>query len=263
MSAVSAISGGALGAGVTTTFDYDDARLIGDDEHEGGLVHRVGTAAKGALPLVVYLHGVNEKGPLHRGLAAPGFDLRDTADGLFADGAIGPLLLAGPSQTRDAWTGRRLWQGFDIERFADAVDASLAGSSTASMGGAMMKVDRARVILVGHSGAGCNPTGGILARSSLRPSAIVALDTCMDAEFGRAFGEAADVAPLHVFFQSVLWPREIDAFRTAFTATLAAKPGRVGSVTKLDVPGAANPHDEIVPAALAKLLPTLVPPPAD
>lgn len=232
----------AFAAGSSTVFAYEDARYLQPGEKDGGLVHRTADAT-GALPLLVYLHGTNEKGPLHRGLGAPGFDLRKTIEPL----DVPPMLIAGPSMTRDAWTGSRLWPDFDLTAFVDAVDKALPSGVT---------VDRKRVVLAGHSGAGCNTSGGLLSRAGLSPLAILAIDTCLDADFGRAFGEAADRAPVHVFWQES-WPRDVAAFEAAFADTLQKDSARRGAVVKLEVPG-TNPHDDIVPLTIARMLPELL-----
>lgn len=233
----------ASAAGSSTVFPYEDARYLQPGEKDGGLVHRTNDAASGALPLLVYLHGTNEKGPLHRGLGASGFDLRRTIESV----DLPPLLIAGPSMTRDAWTGSRLWPDFDLTRFVDAVEKALPKG---------VSVDRARVVLAGHSGAGCNTSGGLLSRAGLSPLAILAIDTCLDADFGRAFGEAAQRAPVHVFWQES-WPRDVAGFEAAFADTLQKDSARRGTIERLDVPG-ANPHDDIVPLAIARMLPELL-----
>lgn len=230
----------AVAAGASSTFPFEDARYLQAGEKDSGLVHRTDTNAKGALPILVYLHGTNEKGPLHRGLGAPGFDLRKISN-------LAPMLLAGPSMTRDAWTGSRLWPDFDLTRFVETVDAALPDG---------VSVDRARVILAGHSGAGCNLKGGLLSPGGLAPRAILAIDTCLDADFGRAFGEATDRAPVHVFWQES-WMRDVPAFETAFNDALQQNVARRGTIARMNVPG-PNPHEDIVPLVVEQVLPGLL-----
>lgn len=238
-------------AATDLTFAYDDARLLQSDEHDGGLAH-FRTGGSGNVPLLVFLHGVNERGPLHRGLGAGGYDLRAIVDELADADAIEPPMVAGPSQTRDAWTGSKLWGDFDLDEFVAATEKAVG-----------VKVDRGRIILVGHSGAGCNPTGGLLAPlGTVKPLAIVPIDVCMDDRFGRLFGERAGVAPVHVLYQDALWPREFSAFKSALDATTAGDPARKATVTRYDAPG-ANSHEEIVRVGLRALLPVLLPPPDD
>lgn len=246
-----AASSASAARAADVTFPFDDERLLQPEEREGGLAH-VAPGAGSEAPLVVWLHGVNEKGPLHRGLGSPGFDLRAIVDELADASSIAPPIVAGPSQTRDAWTGSRLWSTFDLDAFVEEVEVATG-----------TKVDRGRVVLVGHSGAGCNPSGGLLSpMHEVKPLAILALDTCMDERFGKLLATAADVAPVHVVYQNAIWPREFDAFERVFKATLAEQPGRQGTFARVDAPG-ANPHDEVVPVALRRMLPKLLPPPAD
>lgn len=219
------------------TFPFEDSRWLRPGERHGGLVHvfddaqvldaTVSEATSTPAPLLVWLHGTNELGPLHRGLGAPGFDVR----------AFVPrsMMVAGPSQTREAASGSRLWIDFDLSAFVDAAERA-AGRA----------VDRARVTLAGHSGACCNATGGLLSPlGAVRPCAVIAIDGCLDARFGARFGELAEQAPVHVFYQQRVWPRDPAAFALAFA-------GR-GRFEELEVAG-EHPHEDIVPLALARAI---------
>lgn len=236
------LASSAVAAPRTTTFAYDDGRLLRDGEQEGGLVH-ADRNDKGDLPLVVFLHGVNESGPLHRGLGGA-FDVRPALDELRTNNGVAPFVLAGPSQTKEAWSGARMWSNFDLDAFVTAVSVQVP-------------IDTSRVILAGHSGAGCNAKGGIYApRGKIVPMAILALDTCMDAGFGKLLGDAAKTTAVHAFWQSSIWPRDVDAFRKA----IEQASGSPASITKLAATG-ANPHESIAALALKTTLPTLLPPP--
>jgi hypothetical protein len=245
--ALIAVATPAFASPRSTSFSFDDNRLLREGEKGGGLVH-YDPSDTGAIPLVVFLHGVNEAGPPHRGLGGA-FDLRTTVDDLISAGAVGALAIAGPSQTRDAWSGARLWSTFDLDSFVDATSAALGPGPT---------IDRSRVIVAGHSGAGCNAKGGLYApRGKIVPLAVLALDTCMDSSFGKLLGEAAKTSAVHVFWQSAIWPRDVDGFRTA----LEQVSGQPASITKLPSVG-INPHETVASLALQKILPTLVPPDA-
>jgi hypothetical protein len=229
----------------SVTFAFDDAKLLREGEKEGGLVHFDG-AHVGDLPLLVFLHGVNEGGPLHRGLGAS-FDLRVAVDELRKKAAIGPLAIAGPSQTRDAWSGARMWTSFDLDSFIAATEAAI---------GPKVTVDRSRVILAGHSGAGCNAKGGIYSpRGKIVPRTVLVLDACMDTSFGKLLGEIGKTSSVHVFWQAAIWPRDVDALRTAMEQAL----GTPASITKLPA-GGVNPHESVAGLALQAILPALVPP---
>lgn len=208
------------------TFAFEDERWLQPGEHDGGLAH-VFDEVVAPAPLLVWLHGTNEKGPLHRGLGAPGFDLRTFVPRT--------TIVAGPSQTREAASGSRLWIGFDLTAFVDAVERATG-----------VPIDRARVTLAGHSGAGCNATGGLLSRlGAVRPCAVIAIDGCLDARFGALFGALGEEVPVHVLHQQRVWPRDPRAFADAFA-------GR-GVLEELDVPG-DHPHEDIVPIALGRAL---------
>ncbi len=256
IAAASCVSAAALSAtesaraAVTITFPFEDERFLQPGEREGGLAWVPSTIAEEGAPLVVFLHGTNDKGPLHRWFGAPGIDLRKTFEELVVSGAIEAPIVAAPSQTKDAWTGSRLWSGFELAAFVDATARALPDGVT---------VDTNRIYLVGHSGAGCNPAGGLLGpRAGVSLRAIVAIDTCMDAKFGELLAGASDAAPVFVEWQPT-WTRELDAFQNAFADTLLKHKGRRGTITKHDLSG-DEAHDLIVPTALSRLLPQLLPP---
>jgi poly(3-hydroxybutyrate) depolymerase len=251
------VAGRAAAASRSVVFPFEDERYLQPAtkttpaEKNGGLAFVTDGAT--TAPLIVFLHGTNERGPLHRWFGAPGIDLRPFFDGLVARKKIAEAIVAAPSQTRDAWTGSRLWADFDLDAFVAATDAALPTG---------IAVDRARVIVVGHSGAGCNATGGLLGRhGAIEPIAIVAIDTCLDARFGALFGARAELAPVFVEWQPT-WSREPIAFEEAFAAALAERPGRRGTITKTVLPG-DDAHEAIVASSLARLLPGLIPPASD
>jgi len=246
LSIVAALTISTTASASDVTFAFDDARLLRENETEGGLVHTYGTGVE--APLVVFLHGVNDGGLVHRGLGAGTFDVRAIVDELIDEGLIEPPVLAGPSQTRDAWSGAKLWNGLDLGAFVDATERA---SGT--------KIDRARVILVGHSGAGCNTGGGLLGpMTSVRPLAIIALDPCMDERFARAWVSAADVSPIHIAYQDLIWPREYAAFKAVIDGTK----GKPIAITRHNAP-TANPHEEVVRLGLRAALPKWLPPPPE
>jgi hypothetical protein len=226
------------------TFAFDDARLLRDNEKESGLAHAYQAGQE--APLVVFLHGVNDGGLLHRGFGSGTFDVRTIIDELIDDDLIDPPIVAGPSQTRDAWSGAKMWNDFDLAAFVDATERA---SGT--------KIDRGRVILVGHSGSGCNPAGGLLSpMTNFKPMAIVALDTCMDERFGKLWLNAASISPVHIAYQDLIWPREFAAFKAVIDGT-KGKPITIG---RYNAP-TLNPHEEVVRLGLRSALPKWLPPP--
>lgn len=225
----------------TVYFHHQDEQLLLPNQEQGGAAFFSEKLSAGrAVPLIVFLHGTNEDGELHLWLGGGERDLRPVASELMRSRRAPPFVLASPSQTRGAAQPRTLWSSFDLSEFVQDVERATAGR---------IKVDRGKVVLAGHSGAGCNPTGGLAASptKAIKPAAIVSIDPCLDAELGAAFAQRPATLPLTVFWQSAVWPRSPDRFWAALTADKPAQ--RVDRMTKLAVSG-ATAHDAIVPLAL-------------
>jgi hypothetical protein len=201
------------GAESRVVFPYRDADFLSPGEVGGGIVVVPDPVMQGAsAPLVVLLHGVNLDQVLHMWFGTRGYpDVAALSAHAIASGASIPFILAAPSQTKGAASGRRMWQDFDLDDFVGAVGRAL---------GARAAIDRDAVYVIGHSGAGCNPDGGLLrvarAASMIVPRAILAIDTCMDEDSGPALGSAPESAKVVVRWQPEIWPRPLDRFRTTF-----------------------------------------------
>ena len=224
-------------AGTTVHFPFDDDRYLRADQHDGGTAYVPDSASAedGAVPIVVFLHGINPSGELHVWMEGD-HDLRPVVDTLTA-GGVEPFVLAAPSQTRDAGRGRSLWPDFDIDAFVAQTTAAVARH---------VDVDARRVYVVGHSGAGCNTSGGIVAAaqaSHARVRGVLAVDTCLDADSGGAFAPIPARVPVWVTWQDRTWPRDLDDFRGG----LGHAATRV-RIQLLDVRG-PHPHEAIVPRA--------------
>lgn len=101
----------------------------------------------GLHPLVIYLHGINGKGRhLYPALDDHKLHVGKLANQLIEDGKVTPLLIAAPSDFSDG-----PWGSFDLGKFVDAVEATIAP----------LRIDRDRVGVVGHSGAGGSPGRGL------------------------------------------------------------------------------------------------------
>jgi hypothetical protein len=254
--AVVATSSPAHADDLRIAFPFHDDVLLRDGQAGGGLTFVPEAVAEGhAAPLVVFLHGVNREATLHAWLGGRGVpDLTSVASTLAREGRAQPFIFAGPSETRDARAGVRMWRDFDLDELVDAVDASLEGRAV---------VARDKVIVAGHSGAACNPDGGLLRAASVPghvvPAAILAIDTCLDADAGRAFGAASPEVPVYVRWERVVWPRPLGLFLDTF-ATTAASTGRPSAFIEELTGFGKRPHDEIVERALNELLPKLLPP---
>ena len=141
--------------GTTIAFPYEQRRLLHSRNGSGGLAYVTsGELERGAaLPVVVFLHGMNADEQMHPWFSSPSGDLRAVVEPLVASGSVAPFILAAPTQTRFATGATVMWPRFDLADFLDATDRALDG---------LAHVDRGRVIVVGHSAAGCNVEGGIL-----------------------------------------------------------------------------------------------------
>jgi hypothetical protein len=248
-----AASSGPAPEETRATFPYHQADYLYPGEGPGGLAYVPREAPEGAaVPLVVFLHGVNTGPVVHPWLGSRGLpDLTTKVGDLVHKRSVRPFILAAPTQTRGAMAGKRMWDSFDLDEFVSAVDASL---------GHRAHVARDEVVVIGHSGAGCNPDGGIL-RVAVRPGrivpfAIVAIDTCLDEESGAALGSAGENTAIFVEWQQAIWPRSISLFMNAYHAS-ARVTGKEDPIVWVEKDLGANPHEEIVFRAFGELLPSL------
>lgn len=230
----------------TTTFPYRQRTLLYSRDPAGALAYVTSGAVDGAsLPVVVFLHGMNRDGVVHPWFGSPQGDLRAVVEPLVRAGKVAPLILAAPTHTRNATGAASMWPDFDLGDFLDATDAALAGSA---------RIDRSRVIVVGHSGAGCNPSGGLLGEGVLRarPFAVVAIDTCVEERVTPRLASLAETANVR-FYWHRSWRRPI--------AELAAACATCTIEEVVDLPPRSIPHVAMVPAVFRRALPELLPPP--
>lgn len=140
--------------GLTVDFPYRDRVLLKKGRARGGRVWVPSEAMNrgGVFPVVVLLHGVvtrYEHG-MHRLL--PRYqNLSRVAAAMIRSRRVEPVILAAPSQTKRATFSGTLWteQGFDLADFVRTVEQVLSARAPG------VQVDRARVSVFGHSGAGC------------------------------------------------------------------------------------------------------------
>lgn len=233
----------ARSEGLTRTFPYRQRRYLFSRDGRGGLAYVTSGARHGeVLPVVVFLHGMNPDGHVHPWLGATHRDLRGVVEPLVKAGRVAPFVLAAPTHTRYATGATVMWPGFDLGDFLDATQAALGDVAT---------LDRARVVLVGHSAAGCNPRGGLFTDrlGKTDPVAIVAVDTCLDDDLVERFSALASRTRVHALWQRG-WSRPFHELQSRCPTC---------SVRELTVPGGA-PHEDILPMALDDVLPTLLPP---
>lgn len=209
-------------------FSYRDGDLLNAGQTLGGRA-RVPAGLEGPAPLLVWLHGLNQTGTMHPGLSGKGaFDLREL---------VTDRIVAAPTQQKGAASSGTLWTKWSLDAFVDAVEDATG-----------VIVDRARVIVAGHSGAGCNLAAGIYAPSTIVPEAVLAVDTCFDPRYGAALGKLGERSRAFAYFQRATWQRDFAGFDKAFAGR-----GVFEEVTGL--PG--NPHETIVPVAVGRALSVL------
>lgn len=228
-------------------FPHQDQHLLYQYQKNGGAALLPNDVSpERPLPLVVFLHGTNPTAETHLWFGGGGKDLRPVAQRLMDSGDVAPFVFAAPSQTKNAGLARKVWQGFDLNRFVDDVIQATSGQVT---------IDRQRVILAGHSGAGCNPNGGLAtdfwSAGTPLPLALVAIDPCLDRTMGGAFARRPVDVPLLLWWQAAIWVREPVKFSAALGSN---KPeARIDRVREVP-PTGPNPHEAILPIALESAL---------
>lgn len=250
-----------------TTYDYaSDGAEAGHKERawlgRAFLHSSIATVTEKPAPILVFLHGMNTEQIKYRWMGGgQEGDVRRIVAELMEAGSIVPMIVAAPS-TIDPVTASNallLWPAFDLDAFLDRTATRLAGLAT---------IDRSRVILVGHSGAGCNPRGGLATalRAKTVPYADLVIDTCMATDFAKDLAHAPPATNVVVSWQSISWAdRLFDDFRHVWKRELKkADPPLAGVLRELDYqqPTQASPHDAMVALTLRRWLPRLAPPPA-
>jgi poly(3-hydroxybutyrate) depolymerase len=231
--------------GVTTRFAFEQTRYMRRRHGPGGTLY-VPKAAVGALPLVLFLHGLNAEERVAPHLDGGPDDLRPLLDRLSANRLARPFALAAPTHARFATGTKAMWPEFDIAAFVAAVRVAAPA----------LNVDTDNIVLVGYSGGGCNPTGGALA--NLGASAPIAhvrarvlIDTCLDVDTTPRLHMLAAQAPLLAYHQRN-WAQPWDALRLATTGT--------PNLHIVEVVGlGANPHQQILPIAFEAAMYALLP----
>lgn len=247
--------------GKTIDFAYDGADVKNPKAAYVGraFVHdRV--LARGAskkAPLVVFLHGLNKELIPHRWMGGGNEgDVRRIVVELVERGAIEPPILAGPgSVVPEAVSRGASFVAFDLDRFVELTRDALNGTAT---------IDEHRVVVAGHSGAGCSAKGGLASvpRARSAPLAVLAIDTCMPGALAEALGAAPPQTHVVVTWQTASWSREFEHFRRVFGASAKAHPAAEGTLRELDhLPARPRAHDATVAQTFDKWLPRILPPP--
>ena len=238
------ISASASRQARTTKFSFQHKRFMFSRQGPGSIAYlpRAATADK-PLPIVVFLHGLNVDEKENPEFDQTPLDLRVVADDLIAEGKVRPFILAAPTHSRYARGTRVMWHDFDLQAFIASTEEALAGRA---------HVDRDNVILVGHSGGGCNPTGGLLA-PNVKLRAALAIDTCLDEKTMPALLAVADKTNVFFGYQRTVWQRPFDEFAEACATKGPSCKTQEFSGFHL------NPHREVLRAALSAFLPEILP----
>ncbi|MEI8255905.1 MAG: hypothetical protein WCJ30_09545 [Deltaproteobacteria bacterium] len=242
-------------AGVAT-FAFDDVHLLDRRQHNSGAVWLTPNARPGsAVPLLIYLHGVNRHRILHRWMHGSDRDMRTIVGPMALEHLVGPMAVAVPSTTGDsAQTQLTLYPRFDVSAFIDAVDRALAPQG--------FRVDRQRVILSGHSAAGCVRHNGFLnAVGSPAVRVLLDIDCCMNEHFAQILASAPPAQRVIVAYQDHMWnaDRDYSSFAWNFRR-LSAGVDPAQRVLQYYRASGPDAHNDMVQIVLRDWLPRLVPP---
>lgn len=261
------------------TLDFDDGQGKNGLWSGRAFVHRLaagtGTAGTGTtgtdapsgppadkpapkpLPLLVFLHGTNEAKIPYRWMGGgQEGDVRRIASEIMESGQASPFVVVAPSSVSPLMgNAMTSWIGFDLDAFLDKAFQRL---------GDTVPIDKTKIVLAAHSGAGCGTRGGIVPalKSKVPIYAAFSIDTCMGTEVAVALAAAG---PTHVVvsYQTLSWDsRPFSDFKTIFLREVKRHPAPQGVLREL-VQEAPVPmaHDAMVPITLKKWMPKILPPP--
>jgi hypothetical protein len=246
--------------GISYAYDYDASDIGRPSLAWSGrvFVHRkAAVAPEEARPLLVFIHGLNTEKIKHRWMGGgQEGDVRRIVAELIEGGHVPPLLVAGPSAVDPIAVGNAMtsWPAFDLDTFLDRTTARLAGLST---------IDKTRIIVAGHSGAGCNVKGGIATalKAKVEVLAGLVIDTCMGTDLARDLARLRPTLNVVVAWQAQGWKdRPFDDFRATFLREVKKAPPSAGVLRELsfEQPTQPMPHDAMVELTLKKWLPKLL-----
>ncbi len=241
-------------------FPYrDDDWLPAGHKNAGRVWIPAGVDAGTRYPIAVLLHGLNPDRIAHAMLSKEGHDLARVARDLIEAGRIRPVLLAAPSQIRGAETSVTLWQDFSLDHFLWRVRQALPAG---------VGIDARRVVVLGHSGAGCNRDGGLwrLAEThGTRLRMLAAVDTCLDPDFGRHLRASVRREVTLVNLWQPHWERPVHQFERELGVSRVARSAAGTPLDNVHTDGrkwwsveladlGKDPHTSIVERAAALVL---------
>ena len=204
-------------------------------------------------PLVIFMHGLNRDRVPFRWMGVPADpDVRKIVGSLVDSGRIEAPIVVAPTTTFECDIPRSMWPEFDLPWFLGLALRNLEPR---------VAVDRSRILLVGHSGAGCNTSGGMLSavRSGVPLRAVLVIDTCMDPAAGPLLALTPSDTDVVVTWQPFTWDRPIDDFTEAFLSTSRRRQARgLRSVLRYEFSD-AHPHNAMVALSLERWLPVWLP----
>jgi predicted Rdx family selenoprotein len=245
------------------TVDYAyDGRDIGHPERAWrARAYAVPEAAKAdaPVPLLIFLHGLNRALVHHRWIGSEhDGDLRRIVGELVAAGRVAPLVVAAPSSTVASQVMRHAsWNHFDVDHFIQQTERAL---------GDRLRIDTTRIVVAGHSGAGCSRAGGLSAAALGKRKlwALLAIDTCMAPWLAQDLASAPASTHVVVTYQPYSWTRDHKLFSRVFEREVDKAPATQGVLRRIDRleperKKGHNPHDDTVPMTLERWLPKLLP----
>lgn len=224
-------------------------------------VHRRAAALAGqALPLLVFIHGNNAEKIKYRWMGGgQEGDVRRIVSEMIETGMVPPMLVAAPSSIDPSTMSSAglTWPAFDLDLFVEKTIARLGSAAV---------VDRRRVMVAGHSGAGCNIRGGLASALRAKGTPVLAafsIDTCMLLDLARDLAHVRPTTHVIVTWQSMSWSnRAFGAFRAGFLDEVKKAPPAAGVLREFYFQQTPVPlaHDAMVGITLRRYLPRLLGP---
>lgn len=189
----------------TIHFSHADEQLLRVGQSRSSVAYVPSTCGEAPLPVLTLLHGVNESGTLYPWFGGS-HDLRPTLDAV-AQLSSRKFIVAAPSQTKGAWLASTVWSNFSLHDFMDDLSAALPKGCA---------IDREATILAGHSGAGCNPEGGLATaidpNSTYQLAGLAFIDTCFDVRVATQVTMRRSTTKVWILWQNETWPRTPQTF---------------------------------------------------
>jgi hypothetical protein len=156
-------------------------------------------------------------------------------------------VLGAPTTTVACEIPVAMWPSFDLDRFVERAVRAVKPHSA---------IDLERVVVVAHSGAACNTTGGLLtavAGTSLHLRGVLSVDTCMEETDAAIASVTAPDTDLIVAWQPLTWTRPFEAFGEIFRKSSASATG-LRLLDEMKPTSHTHAHNAMVEMTLEKYL---------